>query len=136
MISQPQCSLAMMSKVQGRGYYMQSLNLPVRKRRFLYNHESDHTTLHPHGLPTGLNRAKLPVVTEQITTPPRLDQDIIPAQFTWYQYSGGTGDLHNYTGYQAGVSADPGKDNLMDKADSYTYTVAKDNGFTTTTYRL
>ena len=103
-----------------------------QKEMFLYNHESDRTTLQPNGLPTGLNNAHIPVVTEQITIPPRSDQGIIPAQFMWYQYSGGTGDLHNYTGYQAGVSADPGKDNLMDKADSYTYTVAKDNGFTTT----
>ena len=103
-----------------------------QKETFLYNHESDRATLQPNGLPTGLNHAHIPVVTEQVNTPPRSDQGIIPAQFMWYQYSGGTGDLHNYTGYQEGVSADPGKDNLMDKADSYTYTVAKDNGFTTT----
>ena len=103
-----------------------------QKDMFLYNHESDRTTLQPNGLPTGLHNAKIPVVTEQIITPPQSDQGIIPAQFMWYQYSGGTGDLHNYTGYQAGISADPGKDNLMDKADSYTYTVTKDNGFTTT----
>ena len=120
--------------VQGsRPWLLHAVTEPSgQKETFLYNHESDHTTLHPHGLPTGLNRAKLPVVTEQITTPPQPDQDIIPTQFMWYQYSGGTGDLHNYTGYQAGVSADPGKDNLMDKADSYTYTVTKDNSFTTT----
>ena len=103
-----------------------------QKETFLYNHESDHSTLQPHGLPTGLNHANIPVVTEQITSPPRSKQGIIPTQFMWYQYSGGTRDLHNYTGYQAGVSVEPGKDNLMDKSNSYTYTVAQDNGFTTT----
>ena len=120
--------------VQGsRPWLLHTVTEPSgQKETFLYNHESDRTTLQPNGLPTGLNNAHIPVVTEQITTPPRSDQSMIPAQFMWYQYSSGTGDLHNYTGYQVGVSADPGKDNLMDKADSYTYTVAKDNGFTTT----
>ena len=120
--------------VQGsRPWLLHAVTEPSgQKETFLYNQESSHSTLQPNGLPTGLNHAKIPVVTEQITTPPRSDQGIIPAQFIQYQYSGGTEDLHNYTGYQVGVSAEPGKDNLMDKADSYTYTVTKDNGFTTT----
>ena len=77
-----------------------------QKETFLYNHESDRSTLQPNGLPTGINDAKIPVVTEQIITPPQSDQDIVPIKHFWYQYSSGAGDLHNYTGYQVGVSAD------------------------------
>ncbi len=103
---------------------------------FLYNDESDRHTLQSQGLPTGFNLARTPVVTEQVTTPAPANKGIIPVRRLWYQYSGGTTDLHNYTGYLSGVSSEPGKDNLFDRSDDYTYSVVKDNGLTSvkTTY--
>ena len=55
--------------VQGsRPWLLHTVTEPSgQKETFLYNHESDHTTLHPHGLPTGLNRAKLPVVMSVVS---------------------------------------------------------------------
>ncbi len=99
---------------------------------FLYNQESGSSSDQPRGLPAGFSNRYIPVVTEQITIPPQAVRKSLPVKHLWYRYSRGTGDLHNYTGYQAGVSSAPGKDNLMDRADSYTYTVVQDNGFTTT----
>ena len=99
---------------------------------FLYNQESSRATLHPHGLSTGFSNGTIPVVTEQLTLPPFNERNIIPVKHIWYQYSNNNKDQHNYTGYQAGINAVPGKDNLLDQADNYTYTVAQDNGLTTT----
>ncbi len=99
---------------------------------FLYDQESGDTTQQSQGLPTGLSNTHIPVVTKQIITPPTADKKAIPVKSVSYQYSANANDLHNYTGYQAGVSSEPGKDNLLDRADSYTYTVKQDNGFTTT----
>ncbi len=103
-----------------------------QKTTFLYNKESSHPTLQSQGLPTGFNQAHIPVVTEETNTPAPMYKNIIPEQHVWYQYSAGTADQHNFTGYLSGVSNAPGKDNLFDRADNYTYTVTKDNGLTTT----
>ncbi len=100
---------------------------------FLYNDESDHNTFQPQGLPTGFNKAHIPVVTEEITTPNIQNKNAISQRRIWFRYSASMTDQHNYTGYQVGVSEEPGKDNLFDRADNYTYTVAEDNGLTTTT---
>ncbi len=100
---------------------------------FLYNDESDRSTSEPQGLPEGLSQGHLPVVTEEITTPAPVNSQVIPTRKVWYQYSGGPSDQHNFTGYLSGISNEPGKDNLFDRADDYTYTVSKDNGLTTTT---
>ncbi len=99
---------------------------------FLYNSESDRNVLQPQGLPTGFNKLNIPVVTEQITKPSPINRNIIPDRKIWYQYSAGTSDPHNFTGYLSGVSAEPGKDNLFDRSDNYTYTVVQDNGLTST----
>ncbi len=100
---------------------------------FLYNDEANYDSLQPHGIPTGFNSASLPVVKEQIITPPPMYKNSLPVRHVWFQYSKGTTDLHNFTGYLSGFSHIPGKDNLFDRADSYTYTVAQDNGSSTTT---
>ncbi len=99
---------------------------------FLYNNESDHAQ-QPQGLPTGFNQAHIPVVTEQIIQAPKAYQAAIPTRHIWYQYSKDSSDLHNYTGYLSGTNNEPGKDNLLDRSDDYTYTVAQDNDLTTTT---
>ena len=99
----------------------------------MYNNESDHHTLQPQGLPTGFNKSHLPVVTEQINTPALRNKAVIPVRKVWYQYSRGTTNQHNYTGYLTGVSNEPGKDNLFDRSDDYNYTVSQNNGLTTTT---
>ncbi len=117
----------------GRPWLLKTVTEPSGETNtFMYNNESDHNTLQPQGLPTGVNKAYIPVVTEKITTPPPVDQQIIPKRRVWYQYSNGTADKHNFTGYLSGVSNEPGKDNLFDRTDNYTYTVIKDNGLTTT----
>ncbi len=98
---------------------------------FLYNDEASHT-LQPKGLPTGYNKAFLPVVTELTVTPSSVNNLSIPVRHIWYQYSRGTSSPHNFTGYLSGVSNEPGKDNLFDRSDDYTYAVMQDNGLTTT----
>ncbi len=104
-----------------------------QKSTFLYNGESTHDGLQPHGLPTGFLHANLPVVKEQLITPAPSYKDQIPVRHLWYQYSKGVSDEHNFTGYQSGVNAEPGKDNLLDRSDDYTYTVTQDDGLSTTT---
>ncbi len=103
------------------------------KTTFLYNQESSHISAQFHGLPVGMNHAFLPVVTEQITTPPKFSKQAVSEQHLWYKYSIETDNKHNYTGYQAGVSMIPGRDNLMDRESSYTYQVTVDNGLVSTT---
>ena len=101
---------------------------------FLYNEESDRPDSQIRGLPVGLNRAHLPVVTEQISSQTETGlKKKLPAIHVWYRYGSGDTDQHNYTGYQEKGNMEPGKDNLMDQTDSYTYSVTKDNGLTSTT---
>ncbi len=117
-----------------RPWLLKSVTTPSgKKTTFLYNSESDHNALQSQGLPTGFGSAHIPVVTEEITATNIAGKKAVPDQRTWYQYSKGTSDQHNYTGYQSGVSSEPGKDNLFDRSDDYTYTVTVDNGLTTAT---
>ncbi len=118
----------------GRPWLLKTVTQPSGETTtFMYNDESDHDTLQPQGLPAGFNKARMPVVTEQITTPAPENKKMIPVRRVWYQYSGSPTDQHNYMGYLSGVSNEPGKDNLFDRADDYTYTVSSDNGLTKTT---
>ncbi len=119
----------------GKPWLLKKIIYPTgSKSEFLYNTEASHT-LQPQGLPTGYNGAHLPVVTEMITSSSPANSYTIPAKHIWYQYSSSANDQHNFTGYLSGVNSEPGKDNLFDRADNYTYTVKKDNGLTTTTIR-
>ncbi len=118
----------------GKPWLLKNVTTPSGAQTiFLYNSESDHNTLQSQGLPTGFGSAHIPVVTEEITTINTGGKKVVPDQHVWYQYSKGTSDQHNYTGYQSGVNSEPGKDNLFDRSDDYTYTVAVDNGLTTST---
>ena len=97
---------------------------------FLYNNQSSHSGAQIHGLPVGFFRAFLPVVTEQITDSGNAEE---PAQHVYYRYgSMAGGEQHNYMGYEGRGSIEPGKDNLFDRASSYTYSVTQDNGLTST----
>ncbi len=117
-----------------RPWLLHSVTEPYgEKTTLLYNQESSHLSRQFHGLRTGINHAFLPVVTEQIITPPKRSEQAVPIQHIWYQYTGSTTDQHNYTGYLAGVNMEPGKDNLLDRRSSYTYQVSVDNGITLTT---
>ena len=100
---------------------------------FLYNNETSRTSSKIDGLPIGINNATLPVVTEFNTYD---KYSPTHTQHIWYSYNTKNGNQHNYTGYQVGGSIEPGKDNLIDQPDNYTYSVTADNGFTkkTTTY--
>ncbi len=118
----------------GRSWLIKTITEPSNQTEtFLYNNESDRNTLQPQGLPVGFNRAHIPVVTETITMASLKNRDSVPTRRIWYRYSEDASNLHNYTGYLSGVSNEPGKDNLLDRADNYTYTVSQDNGLTSTT---
>ena len=86
------------------------------------------------GLPVGLNNAYIPVVTEEVVTPPENAGTALSEQRLWYKYSSDD-NQHNYTGYQNGGSMESGKDNLMDRPDNYIYQTTVDNGLTSTTTR-
>ena len=96
---------------------------------FLYNTESDRRDNQTAGLSTGNNGVRLPVVTEEIT---HYFNKNIPDKRIWFYYDE-DGSGHNYTGYQEGHAIEPGRDNLLDCPDDYTYSVAQNNGFTKTT---
>ena len=117
---------------RNRPWLLKSVNYPTgMKTTFLYNQEADKKNAKVSGLPTGINGALIPVVTEQITT---YKQNTTPSKYVWYYYTGyGKQKMHNFTGYQSGGITIPGKDNLFDRSDNYTYSVAQDNGLTTTT---
>ena len=117
---------------RNRPWLLKSVNYPTgMKTTFLYNQEADKKNAKVSGLPTGINGALIPVVTEQITT---YKQNTTPSKNVWYYYTGyGKQKMHNFTGYQSGGITIPGKDNLFDRSDNYTYSVAQDNGLTTTT---
>ena len=98
---------------------------------FLYNQESDRHDAQIAGLPTGINGALIPVVTEKTT---KYKNDPTQNKRLWYYYHGyGNNALHNFTGFQSGGVMIPGRDNLLDRPDSYIYSVSQDNGLTTTT---
>ena len=104
-------------------------------KTFLYNGESNHPGVQTTGLSSGVNGAHIPVVTEEITESTKTGEYKIPADRVWYRYSvpENGGQEHNYLGYQGPHSVIPGRDNLFDRHNSYTYSVMKDNGLTYTT---
>ena len=115
-----------------RPWLLSRVSYPVGlTKTFLYNEESSRSDGQFHGLATGIHGATLPVVTEVIT---QTDNDAHSTSREWYRYStqGNDGSAHNYTGYQGLQSVIPGRDNLLDRSSSYTYTVEKDNGLSTT----
>ena len=104
-------------------------------KTFLYNGESSHPGIQTAGLSAGVNGAHIPVVTEEIRESTKTGEYKIPAARVWYRYSmpENGGQEHNYLGYQGQHSVIPGRDNLLDRPHSYTYSVMKDNGLTYTT---
>ena len=58
-----------MTRKENRPWLLKSVNYPTgMKTTFLYNQEADKKNAKVSGLPTGINGALIPVVTEQITT--------------------------------------------------------------------
>ena len=116
-----------------RPWLLSQVHYPTgQSKTFLYNEQSSHQGAQTSGLPIGIHGAHLPVVTEVITT----SEGSVPSVLReWYRY--GTlnhhGQSHNYMGYQGEGSIVPGRDNLFDRPDDYTYSVSRDNGLTTTT---
>ena len=118
-----------------RPWLLSSVTYPDQGRTtFLYNSEADKSAYKSQGLPVGLNNAYIPVVTEEVVTPPESAGTALSEQRLWYKYSSDD-NQHNYTGYQNGGSMESGKDNLMDRPDNYIYQVTVDNGLTSTTTR-
>ena len=119
-----------------RPWMLSRVSYPTGKSKtFLYNDESNHPGAQIKGLPIGINGAHIPVVTEVITTSEGSGSTEPLTLREWYRYGevDGHGQSHNYMGYQGAGSVVPGRDNLFDRADDYTYSVSRDNGLTTTT---
>ena len=115
-----------------RPWLLSQVSYPVGlTKTFLYNEESHRPGAQFHGLAVGIHGATLPVVTEVIT---QTGDHAAASSREWYRYSTreNGGSAHNYTGYQGERSVIPGRDNLFDRPGSYTYSVEKDNGLTTT----
>ena len=119
-----------------RPWLLSRVSYPTGKSKiFLYNDQSSHPGAQIKGLPVGINGAHIPVVTEVITTSEGSGSTRPLTLREWYRY-GETdryGRAHNYMGYQGAGSVIPGRDNLFDRPDDYTYSVSRDNGLTTTT---
>ena len=100
---------------------------------FLYNEETSKNDAKIPGLPVGINNRFLPVVTEQIIS---TNNKKLPDQHTWFYYGKYSRNSHNYTGYQSNRVMIPGKDNILDQYDNYTYssTMQTNNTRTTTIY--
>ena len=119
-----------------RPWLLSRVSYPTGKSKtFLYNDESNHPGAQIKGLPVGINGAHIPVVTEVITTSEGSGSTEPLTLREWYRYGEADdhGQSHNYMGYQGAGSVVPGRDNLFDRADDYTYSVSRDNGLTTTT---
>ena len=119
-----------------RPWLLSSVHYPTgESKTFLYNEESDHAGTQTHGLAVGIRGAHIPVVTEVISTAEKTGSIEKLQLREWYRYGevNGHGQSHNYMGYQGAGSVVPGRDNLFDRPDSYTYSVSKDNGLSTTT---
>ena len=119
-----------------RPWLLSRVSYPTGKSKtFLYNDESNHPGAQIKGLPIGINGAHIPVVTEVITTSEGSGSTEPLTLREWYRYGEADdhGQSHNYMGYQGAGSVVPGRDNLFDRADDYTYSVSRDNGLTTTT---
>ena len=119
-----------------RPWLLSRISYPTGQDKiFLYNEESSHPGAQIKGLPIGINGAHIPVVTEVITTAESSGSTRSLTLREWYRYGevDGHGQSHNYMGYQGTGSVIPGRDNLFDRPDDYTYSVSRDNGFTTTT---
>ena len=120
-----------------RPWLLNRVSYPTGKSKtFLYNEQSSHPGAQIKGLPVGINGAHIPVVTEVITTAEASTDSTQPLTLReWYRYGevNDHGQSHNYMGYQGSGSVIPGRDNLFDRPDDYTYSVSRDNGLTTTT---
>ena len=120
-----------------RPWLLSRVSYPTGKSKtFLYNEQSSHPGAQIKGLPVGINGAHIPVVTEVITTAEASTDSTQPLTLReWYRYGevNDHGQSHNYMGYQGSGSVIPGRDNLFDRPDDYTYSVSRDNGLTTTT---
>ena len=120
-----------------RPWLLSRVSYPTGKSKtFLYNEQSSHPGAQIKGLPVGINGTHIPVVTEVITTTVASTDSTQPLTLReWYRYGevNGHGQSHNYMGYQGSGSVIPGRDNLFDRPDDYTYSVSRDNGLTTTT---
>ena len=119
-----------------RPWLLRRVDYPTgASRTFLYNGESDHPGAPAMGLSVGIHGAHIPVVTEEISESTKTATDKTPASRIWYRYSQSDrdGEAHNYLGYQGPGSVIPGRDNLLDRPHSYTYSVIKDDGLTYTT---
>ena len=119
-----------------RPWLLSRVSYPTGKSKtFLYNDQSSHPGAQIKGLPVGINGAHIPVVTEVITTSEGSGSTRPLTLREWYRYGevNGHGQAHNYMGYQGAGSVIPGRDNLFDRPDDYTYSVSRDNGLTTTT---
>ena len=119
-----------------RPWLLSSVHYPTgESKTFLYNEESDHAGTQTHGLAVGIRGAHIPVVTEVISTAEKTGSTEKLQRREWYRYGevNGHGQSHNYMGYQGEGSVVPGRDNLFDRPDNYTYSVSKDNGLSTTT---
>ena len=119
-----------------RPWLLSQVHYPTgQSKTFLYNEQSSHPGAQTGGLPVGSHGAHLPVVTEVITSSEGTGSSVPSVLREWYRY--GTvnqhGEAHNYMGYQGAGSIVPGRDNLFDRPDDYTYSVSRDNGLTTTT---
>ena len=119
-----------------RPWLLSQVRYPTgQSKTFLYNEQSSHPGAQTSGLPIGIHGAHLPVVTEVITASEGTGSSAPSVLREWYRY--GTlnhhGQSHNYMGYQGEGSIVPGRDNLFDRPDDYTYSVSRDNGLTTTT---
>ena len=119
-----------------RPWLLSQVRYPTgQSKTFLYNEQSSHPGAQTGGLPVGSHGAHLPVVTEVITSSEGTGSSVPSVLREWYRY--GTvnqhGEAHNYMGYQGAGSIVPGRDNLFDRPDDYTYSVSRDNGLTTTT---
>ena len=97
---------------------------------FLYNTETSKSKNKTNGLLVNNEHSTIPVVTELITHD-KFSKTV--DQHTWYSYNVNRADQHNYTGYQSGSLLIPGKDNLIDRPNNYTYSVLQDNGLMTKT---
>ena len=119
-----------------RPWLLSRVSYPTGKSKtFLYNDQSSHPGTQFKGLPIGINGAHIPVVTEVVTTSEPTGGTPAQVLREWYHYGevNSHGQLHNYMGYQGDGSVVPGRDNLFDRPDDYTYSVSRDNGLTTTT---
>ena len=119
-----------------RPWLLSGVSYPTGKSKtFLYNDQSSHPDTQFKGLPIGISGAHIPVVTEMVTTSEQTGSTPAQVLREWYHYGevNSYGQLHNYMGYQGDGSVVPGRDNLFDRPDDYTYSVSRDNGLTTTT---